>query len=143
MSARGRTVHGGRTKVCVPHKTQLGDGPPTQSVAGAALPICIIHLRFSPRGKGDVPRIASTQAKCQVGKGRGNAAVESKEGLWHLWKRDLTTTQPCGVTPKGLWGPPSQPCSCCSHQHLLCCCSKDSAQLGESSTWTEHSRGEK
>ena len=57
-------MHGGRTKVCVPHQIQLGDGPPTQSVAGAALPVCILHLQFSPSGKDDVPRVASAQAKC-------------------------------------------------------------------------------
>lgn len=46
----------------------------------------------------------------QVEKLRGNAAFESEEGLWHFWKRHLTTTLPCVVTPKGPWWPPSHPC---------------------------------
>lgn len=57
-------MHGGRTKLCVRHQIQLGDGPPMQSVTGAVLSMCILCLQYSPSGKGDTPRAASTQVKC-------------------------------------------------------------------------------
>lgn len=58
----------------------------------------------------------------------------------HLWKRDPTTVW---GDPKGIWGAAVIPLPCCSREGLSRCCSKGSAQLEESSTWAQHSRGEK
>lgn len=142
-------MNGGRTKVSVSHQIHLSDGPPTQPVAGAALLMCILDS-------------CESCDSFLMGKVRnsGLPALRQNASGWKIEGQHCCCIQGRSVLPleKGLhnhavmWGDPKGtlvatfiplPCSHCSCEYLLRCRSKDLSQLEESSTWTEHSRGEK